>query len=109
MAANDTTITTVGTLTDDPELRFTPTGVAMAKFRIASTPRMYDKAAGAWKDGEALFMACTAWRDLAQRPRVRPGHASTHRAATVGRNGDPGHRPAVEDVAERGEEGVGQR
>jgi single-strand DNA-binding protein len=42
MAANDTTITTVGNLTDDPELRFTPTGVAMAKFRIASTPRMYD-------------------------------------------------------------------
>lgn len=64
--ANDTTITITGNLTDDPELRFTPTGVAMAKFRIASTPRMYDKASGAWKDGEALFMACTAWRDLAE-------------------------------------------
>jgi single-strand DNA-binding protein len=66
MAANDTTITIVGNLTDDPELRFTPTGVAMAKFRIASTPRMYDKASSAWKDGEALFMVCTAWRDLAE-------------------------------------------
>jgi len=64
--ANDTTITIVGNLTDDPELRFTDQGVAMAKFRIASTPRMYDKASGAWKDGEALFMPCTAWRDLAE-------------------------------------------
>jgi single-strand DNA-binding protein len=64
--AGETAIVVVGNLTDDPELRFTPQGVAMAKFRVASTPRMYDKTSGAWKDGEALFMPCTAWRDLAE-------------------------------------------
>src|SRR2546429_7685379 len=63
---NDTTIIVVGNLTDDPEMRFTPSGVALARFRVASTPRVFDKASGAWRDGEALFMPCTAWRDLAE-------------------------------------------
>jgi single-strand DNA-binding protein len=63
---NEPTTMIVGNLTDDPELRFTPSGVAMAKFRVASTPRTYDKTSGAWRDGEALFMPCTAWRDLAE-------------------------------------------
>ena len=64
--ANDPTITVVGNLTDNPELRFTPHGVAMLKFRVASTPRSYDKASGAWRDGDPLFLPCTAWRDLAE-------------------------------------------
>src|ERR1041385_349785 len=66
MAAGDTNITVIGNLTDDPELRFTPSGAAVAKFRIASTPRTLDKASGEWKDGEALFLACTVWRQVAE-------------------------------------------
>jgi single-strand DNA-binding protein len=64
--AGETTITVVGNLTDDPELRFTPSGAAVAKFRIASTPRTLDKASGEWKDGEPLFLACNIWRDAAE-------------------------------------------
>lgn len=64
--AGDTTITIIGNLTDAPELRFTPTGAAVAKFRVASTPRFMDKATNTWKDGEALFLACTAWRQVAE-------------------------------------------
>jgi single-strand DNA-binding protein len=64
--AGDTTITVVGNLTDDPELRFTPSGAAVAKFRIASTPRFMDKASGEWKDGEPLFLPCNIWRDAAE-------------------------------------------
>ncbi|MFY1595436.1 single-stranded DNA-binding protein [Micromonospora sp. WMMD737] len=64
--AGDTTITVIGNLTDDPELRFTPNGAAVAKFRIASTPRFLDKASGEWKDGEPLFLACTIWRQAAE-------------------------------------------
>ncbi|GAA2511849.1 single-stranded DNA-binding protein [Pilimelia columellifera] len=64
--AGDTTITVVGNLTDDPELRFTPSGAAVAKFRIASTPRFLDKASGEWKDGEPLFLACNIWRQAAE-------------------------------------------
>jgi single-strand DNA-binding protein len=64
--AGDTTITVVGNLTDDPELRFTPSGAAVAKFRIASTPRFMDKASGQWKDGEPLFLACNIWREAAE-------------------------------------------
>jgi single-strand DNA-binding protein len=63
---NETVITIVGNLTDDPELRFTPSGAAVAKFRIASTPRTLDKASGEWKDGEPLFMPCSIWRDAAE-------------------------------------------
>jgi single-strand DNA-binding protein len=64
--AGETTITVVGNLTDDPELRFTPSGAAVAKFRIASTPRTMDKTSGEWKDGEPLFLACNIWRDAAE-------------------------------------------
>jgi single-strand DNA-binding protein len=66
MAAGDTTITVIGNLTDDPELRFTPSGAAVAKFRVASTPRFMDKQSGEWKDGEPLFLACTVWRQAAE-------------------------------------------
>lgn len=61
-----TNITIVGNLTADPELRFTPSGAAVANFTIAHTPRIYDKTAGEWKDGEALFMRCNVWREAAE-------------------------------------------
>jgi single-strand DNA-binding protein len=64
--AGDTTITVIGNLTDDPELRFTPSGAAVAKFRIASTPRFLDKSSGEWKDGEPLFLSCNVWRQVAE-------------------------------------------
>jgi single-strand DNA-binding protein len=64
--AGETTITVIGNLTDDPELRFTPSGAAVAKFRIASTPRTLDRASGEWKDGEPLFLACSVWRQAAE-------------------------------------------
>src|SRR3954465_1041169 len=64
--AGETTITVVGNLTDDPELRFTPSGAGVAKFSVASTPRTLDRASGEWRDGDALFLRCTAWRDLAE-------------------------------------------
>ena len=66
MAAGDTTITVIGNLTDDPELRFTPSGAAVAKFRVASTPRTMDRTTNEWKDGEPLFLACTVWRQAAE-------------------------------------------
>ena len=66
MAAGDTTITIVGNLVDDPELRFTPSGAAVAKFRIASTPRFLDKQTNEWKDGESLFLSCNVWRQAAE-------------------------------------------
>src|SRR6266540_551228 len=64
--AGETTITVIGNLTDDPELRFTPSGAAVAKFRVASTPRTLDRATGEWKDGEPLFLACSVWRQAAE-------------------------------------------
>src|SRR6185369_6194693 len=64
--AGETTITIIGNLTDDPELRFTPSGAAVAKFRVASTPRTLDRASGEWKDGEPLFLSCTVWRQAAE-------------------------------------------
>jgi len=64
--AGETTLTIVGNLTADPELRFTPAGHAVADFTVASTPRNYDRDAGQWRDGEALFLRCTAWRHLAE-------------------------------------------
>jgi single-strand DNA-binding protein len=64
--ANDTVITIVGNLVDDPELRFTPNGAAVAKFRIASTPSYFDKTTNAWKDGEALFLTVNVWRQAAE-------------------------------------------
>ena len=66
MAAGDTTITVIGNLTDDPELRFTPSGAAVAKFRVASTPRFMDRTTNEWKDGEPLFLSCTVWRQAAE-------------------------------------------
>src|SRR3954466_11760749 len=66
MAAGDTTITVVGNLTDDPELRFTPSGAAVANFTVASTPRFLDKQTNEWKDGDALFMRCNVWRQAAE-------------------------------------------
>jgi len=64
--AGETIITVVGNLTDDPELRFTPSGAAVAKFRVASTPRTMDRTSNEWKDGEPLFLACTVWRQAAE-------------------------------------------
>ncbi len=64
--SGETVITVIGNLTDDPELRFTPSGAAVTKFRIASTPRTLDKQSGEWKDGEPLFLACTVWRQAAE-------------------------------------------
>ncbi|MFL6130193.1 MAG: single-stranded DNA-binding protein [Mycobacteriales bacterium] len=64
--AGDTIITVVGNLTADPELRFTPSGAAVANFTVASTPRTFDRQANEWKDGEALFMRCNVWRQAAE-------------------------------------------
>ena len=64
--AGDTIITIIGNLTADPELRFTPSGAAVASFTVASTPRTFDRQAGEWKDGETLFMRCSIWRDAAE-------------------------------------------
>src|SRR6266566_8469130 len=66
MAAGDTQITIAGNLVDDPELRYTPTGQAVAKFRVASTPRYRDSASGEWKDGDSLFLTCNVWRQAAE-------------------------------------------
>ena len=63
--AGDTVITIVGNVTGDPELRFTPSGAAVANFTVASTPRTFDKHSNEWKDGETLFMRCSVWRDAA--------------------------------------------
>ena len=64
--AGDTVITVVGNLTADPELRFTPSGAAVANFTVASTPRTFDRQSGEWKDGEALFLRCNVWRQPAE-------------------------------------------
>ena len=64
--AGETVITVVGNLVDDPELRFTPSGAAVANFRIASTPRTFDKQSNEWKDGDALFLSCAVWRQAAE-------------------------------------------
>ena len=64
--AGDTQITVVGNLVSDPELRYTPTGVAVANFRVASTPRTFDRQANEWKDGDSLFLTCNVWRQAAE-------------------------------------------
>ena len=66
MAAGDTQITIAGNLVDDPELRFTPSGQPVAKFRVASTPRFKDNTTGEWKDGDSLFLTCNVWRQAAE-------------------------------------------
>jgi single-strand DNA-binding protein len=64
--AGDTIITVIGNLTADPELRFTPSGAAVANFTVASTPRIFDRQTNEWKDGEALFLRCNIWREAAE-------------------------------------------
>ncbi|WP_062209774.1 single-stranded DNA-binding protein [Streptomyces sp. NBRC 109706] len=64
--AGETVITVVGNLVDDPELRFTPSGAAVAKFRVASTPRIFDRQTSEWRDGESLFLTCSVWRQAAE-------------------------------------------
>lgn len=64
--SGETIVTVVGNLTADPELRFTPSGAAVANFTVASTPRTFDKTSGEWKDGEALFLRCNIWRQAAE-------------------------------------------
>ncbi|QNQ91274.1 single-stranded DNA-binding protein [Corynebacterium poyangense] len=69
MAQGETSITVIGNLVDDPELRYTPSNAAVANFRIASTPRFYNRDTGQWEDGDALFLTCNAWRKLAENVR----------------------------------------
>ncbi len=64
--AGDTVITVIGNLTGDPELRFTPSGAAVANFTVASTPRIFDRQSNEWKDGETLFLRCSIWREAAE-------------------------------------------
>jgi single-strand DNA-binding protein len=64
--AGETIITVIGNLTDDPELKFTPSGAPVANFTVASTPRTFDRQTNEWKDGDALFLRCAAWRQLAE-------------------------------------------
>jgi single-strand DNA-binding protein len=66
VAAGDVNVTIVGNLTADPELRFTPSGAAVANFRVASTPRVLDKASNEWKDGEPFYVSCNVWRQYAE-------------------------------------------
>src|SRR5579863_8847845 len=66
MAAGDTQITVIGNLVDDPQLRYTPTGQAVANFRVASTPRFMDRQTNEWKDGDSLFLSCNVWRQAAE-------------------------------------------
>src|SRR5690606_34289642 len=76
--AGETPITVIGNLTADPELRFTPSGAAVANFTVASTPRTFDRQTNDWKDGETLFMRCSVWREAAEHAAE-----SLHRGARV--------------------------
>ena len=76
--AGETLITVVGNLTDDPELRFTPSGAAVANFRVASTPRNFNRQTNAWEDGDPLFLSCSVWRQAAENVAE-----SLHRGARV--------------------------
>jgi single-strand DNA-binding protein len=71
--AGETITTIVGNLTTDPELRFTPAGAAVANFTVASTPRFYDRESGEWRDGDALFMRCSLWRQAAENAAASLG------------------------------------
>ena len=64
--AGETVISIIGNLTNDPELRFTPSGAAVANFTVASTPRTFDRQSNEWKDGETLFLRCSVWREAAE-------------------------------------------
>ena len=81
--AGETIITVVGNLTADPELRFTPSGAAVASFTVASTPRQFDRQANEWKDGETLFMRCSIWREAAEN--VAESLEKGHRVVAQGR------------------------
>jgi len=81
--ANETALTVVGNLTADPELRYTAEGVALVKFTVASTPRVLDRASGEFRDGEPLFLTCTAWRDMAEH--VAESLAKGNRVVVTGR------------------------
>src|SRR5690625_3186532 len=81
--AGETVITVVGNLTADPELRFTPSGAAVASFTVASTPRTFDRQANEWKDGETLFMRCSVWREAAEN--VAESLAKGNRVIVQGR------------------------
>ncbi|WP_301130048.1 single-stranded DNA-binding protein [Streptomyces cacaoi] len=83
MAMGDTPITVVGNLTSDPELKFTTSGAALARFTVASTPRTYDRETGQYKDGTAMFLRCSAWRGLAEN--VTASLAKGHRVVVNGR------------------------
>ncbi|MBQ1118645.1 single-stranded DNA-binding protein [Streptomyces sp. B15] len=83
MAMGDTPITVVGNLTADPELKFTASGAALARFTVASTPRQFDRESGQYKDGTAMFMRCSAWRGLAEN--VAASLAKGHRVVVSGR------------------------
>ena len=83
--AGDTVITIVGNVTGDPELRFTPSGAAVANFTVASTPRAFDRQSNEWKDGETLFMRCSVWRDAAEN--VAESLARGTRVIVTGRLG----------------------
>src|SRR3954466_10859057 len=83
MAAGDTNITLVGNLVADPELRFTPSGSTVAKFRVASTPRYLDRQTNEWKDGDSFFLACNVWRKMAEN--VVESLRSGMRVIVVGR------------------------
>ena len=93
--AGETVITVVGNLVDDPELRFTPSGAAVANFRIASTPRTFDRQTNEWKDGEALFLTCSVWRQAAENV-AEVGHGGT-------RGGEP-ELGVVDEVADDGDD-----
>jgi single-strand DNA-binding protein len=66
MSYGDTTLTVVGNLTADPELRYTPNGQAVAAFTVAASRRVYDQTSSSWKDGDTLFMRCSVWRQMAE-------------------------------------------
>src|SRR5690625_977006 len=82
--AGETVITVVGNLTADPELRFTPSGAAVASFTVASTPRTFDRQANEWKDGETLFLRCSVWREAAEN--VAESLAKGNRVIVQGRS-----------------------
>ncbi|MCX4617953.1 single-stranded DNA-binding protein [Streptomyces mirabilis] len=73
--SGETVITVVGNLVGDPELRFTPSGAAVAKFRVASTPCTFDRQTNEWKDGESLFLTCSVWRQAAENVAERSSEA----------------------------------
>ena len=95
--AGETIITVIGNLTDDPELRFTPSGAAVANFTVASTPRTFDRQTNEWKDGETLFLRCSVWRQAAENvaESLHPGHPRhRHRPAQAAVVRDQGGREA---------------